>query len=119
MKVCEICGEPVYGTTELMDGYELTIYNCSDEPDYTLNTPSSEQYCCNHKSYTYVEVLNFTKGQEVWSSEFGTGIVVNIDKDDEYPVEVKFLRNLFETYDFDGFRTVFSKYKTLYTEPQK
>ena len=57
MKVCEICGEPVFEITEYdyNEDYvlEMIVYECSDT--YDFERPSSQQTYCGHKSYTYKE----------------------------------------------------------------
>ena len=45
--------------------------------------------------------MNFTVGQEVWSTLFGKGVVISIDEYPEYPVKVKFEEDYF-TFTTEG-----------------
>ena len=58
MKVCEICGEPVFEITEYeqQSDYilEMIVYECSDT--YDFERPIIQQNYCGHKSYTYKEI---------------------------------------------------------------
>ena len=52
--VCEVCGAPVYETTEYEgfpyeESYQIIVYRCCDEHDCT--EPGENQGTCDHVSY--------------------------------------------------------------------
>ena len=47
--VCELCGAPVYETTEYQEYMEIIVYRCTDKHDCT--EPGGDQGTCDHVSY--------------------------------------------------------------------
>lgn len=53
-------------------------------------------------------------GDGVWSSVYGKGDIVNIESKGDYPIDVKFDKEIRISYTLDGKKYKFDKYPTLF-----